>query len=382
MSMHSRSRSLPLFAVALLALGLLGLWATSARSQAAPVAPAASARYLALAEQGITGQSRRWQTPTDHWYCEYLHCSTARNPYPLLTIWGIVRMFESVDAVALAQPTAAHRGAVDRLAGQAYSLYWNRYLHGFDPYPGDDYPAAQAWFDDNGWLGLSFYDAYRATGERRWLTDAQSAFSFIAARAWDGARGMWWNTQHSQHSGEALAAGSLLGVLLSGATRNRRDLARARTWIDWANGHDIVGDGLYGSMNPGRDTFVSYVEAPLIYAQYRLCQATGVQAYCARAARTAATLKRVYGVAYTLAPLYDSIFMQWMMAYGTATHDAHWVAVAQANAAAATRHATNRSGLWLGSWWGGRIGDPNTDPGMFRTMAGTTSLYAWLAYYG
>ncbi len=360
--------------------------ATAAAASAAGAQPTAppvttAARYAALAEQGITTQSRHWSTSTDHWYCEYLGCSTRYNAYPLLTVWGIVRMFESVDAVALAQPTRAHRAAVDRLAAQAYSLYWNRYLHGFDPYPGDDYPAAEAWFDDNGWLGLAFYDAYRATGERRWLRDAQSGFSFVAAHGWDGVNGMWWNTAHTQHAGEALASASLLGTLLYSSTHDNSDLAEARTWIDWANAHDIVGHGLYGSLNPGLNTFVSYVEAPLVYAQYVICRATGVQYYCARAAQVSTTMTEIYGAAYTLAPLYDSIFMQWMMAYGKATKDPHWLDVAEDNAAAATAHATNASGLWLDSWWGGPIGDPNTNPGMFRTMAGTTSLYAWVAYY-
>jgi len=355
--------------------------ATPALADTATPTATTPSQYAKLAEQGITQQSRAWKTSKDNWYCEYLGCSTAYNAYPLLTVWGVVRMFESVDAVALAEPTPAHRAAVSRLAAQAYSLYWNRYLHGFDPYPGDDYPAAQAWFDDNGWLGLAFYDAYRATGMRRWLDAAQGGFSFIVARGWDGGQGMWWNTQHSQHSGEALAADSLLGAMLYKSTRDSADLDRARQWVAWANAHDVVDDGLYGSLNPGDDTFVSYVEAPLIYAQYLMCQETGVQQYCARAARLSTAMTQVYGTAYTLAPLYDSIFMQWMMAYGKATGDPHWTDVAEDNAAAAMTHAANGRGLWLNSWWGGPIGDPNTNPGMFRTMAGTTSLYAWLAYY-
>ena len=44
-------------------------------------------------------------------------------------------------------------------------------------------------------------------------------------------------------------------------------------------------------------------------------------------------------------------------------------------------HASNAQGLWLDSWWGGPIRDRNTQPNMFRTIGGTTSLYAWLAYY-
>jgi hypothetical protein len=366
---------------AVLALLLILALALGAEAAAVATPTTTRAQYLALAETGITQQAAHWKTSKDNWYCEWLHCSAKYNSYPLLTVWGVARMFESIDAAQLASPSSAHRHAVDAFAGQAYALYWNHFLNGFDPYPGDDYPAAQAWFDDNGWLGLAFYDAYKATGEHQWLTDAQGAFSFIAAHGWDGSKGMWWNVQHTQHSGEALAADALLGALLYTSTRDAFDLAQARKWIDWANTDDIVAHGLYGSLNPGLNTFVSYIEAPMVYAQYEICKATGIQHYCARAAQVATTMSTVYGPQYTLAPLYDSIFMQWMMAYDKASGDTHWITVAEENAASAMVHAPNGAGLWLGSWWGGPIGDPNTTPGMFRTMAGTTSLYAWLAYY-
>jgi hypothetical protein len=153
-----------------------------------------------------------------------------------------------------------------------------------------------------------------------------------------------------------------------------------RMFVNWGNSHDIGFHGLYLSGGPG-STVIDYVQAPLIYAQYLLCRATGENGYCAHAASQAQSMTEIYGVAYRLAPLYDSIFMEWMMAYGRAVGDGHWLEVAQANAAEATRHAADGRGLWLGSWWGGPITDPQTQPGMFRTMAGTTSLYAWLAYY-
>jgi len=292
-------------------------------------------------------------------------------------------MFESADAVELASPSRSHRATVEAFASQSEKLYWNKYLNGFDPYPGDDYPAAQAWFDDNGWLGLAFIDAYRATGQQRWLTDAQRAFDFIAARGWSGGGrgdGMWWNTQHEQHSGEALAADSLLGMMLYDANYRSTDRQDAQKWIDWANANDIGFAGLYDSEGPG-SSVIDYVEAPLIYAQYLLCQDAHRNDYCTHAAAQSATLTRIYGTAYNFAPLYDSIFFQWMMAYDHATGGDHWIAAAQANATAAMTHASNAQGLWLDSWWGGPIRDRNTEPNMLRTAGGTTSLYAWLAYY-
>jgi hypothetical protein len=343
---------------------------------AGPIAHAAQPPdYMKLAEMGI-GQGSSWRA--GGWYCEFLGCT---GQYQLLTIWGEVRMFESVDALELAAPSSAHRALVDRF-GRASERYWNPYLNGYAPYPDDRYRGAEAWFDDNGWLGIAFVEAYRATGERRYVRDAQRAFSFIAANGWDAADGggMWWNTDHPYHSGEALAADSLLGMLLYGIDHQRSQLDEARTFVDWGNSHDVGFHGLYMSGGPG-STVIDYVEAPLIYAQYLLCGTTGDQAYCGHAAEQAKSMTEIYGVQYNFAPLYDSIFFEWMMAYGRAVGDNHWQELAQANAAAATQHAADSRGLWLDSWWGGPIKDSQTLPGMFRTMAGTTSLFAWLAYY-
>jgi hypothetical protein len=70
-----------------------------------------------------------------------------------------------------------------------------------------------------------------------------------------------------------------------------------------------------------------------------------------------------------------------MMAYGQATGEPYWLSLAQVNAAAAATHAASGHGLWLTSWWGGAIADPETHPSMLRTAAATTSLFAWLELY-
>ena len=345
-------------------------------ARAAPLARAAQAQdYVTLTAAGVA-QSASWRA--GHWYCEYLGCT---GPYPLLTIWGEVRMFEAVDALEIAVPSAAHRALVNSF-GRASEHYWNPHLPGYAPYPDDRGRGVEAWFDDNGWLGIAFVQAYRATGERRYLLDAQRAFDFIALEGWDAADGggLWWNTDHQYLAGEALAADSLLGMLLYGIDDQAAQLVEARMFIEWGNAHDVGFHGLYMSGGP-HSAVIDYIEAPLIYAQYLLCGATDDQSYCTHAAEQAQSLTKVYGVEYNFGPVYDSIFFEWMMAYGRAVGDDHWLELAQTNAAQAAQHATIGDGLWLGSWWGGPIEDSQTQPGMFRTMAGTTSLFAWLAYY-
>jgi hypothetical protein len=355
--------------------------------RAAPTGGAASALasaqdWEALAQAGVA-QADQWRHGS--WYCEYLAC--AHGPYPLLTVWGEVPMFESVDALEIAHPSIAHYELVNRFA-RASEHYWNPYLGGYAPYPEDRYRGAEAWFDDNGWLGLAFLNAYRATNEHRYLRDAQRAFHFIAAQGWDyqGGGGMWWNTEHPYHSGPALASDSLLGTLLYQDDHETWQLEDVKGYIAWANGNDRNDSRhLYLEKANEPNSINDYVQAPLIYAQYLLCQDGQGQAYCERAASVAATMAERYvanGYSFNYGPAYDAIFMQWMEAYGQATQDSHWLWLAEVNAQAAASNAANEQGLWLSSWWGGAIQDPETHPGMFRTMGATTSLFAWLAVYG
>jgi hypothetical protein len=338
--------------------------------------------YLGLAQHGLV-QTGRWRDGA--WYCEYLAC--AHGPYPLLTIWGEVPMFEAVDALQTAQPSSAHRALVDRF-GRASERFWNPYLGGYAPYPNDRYRGAEAWFDDNGWMGLAFLNAYRATHEHRYLYDAQRAFHFIAAHGWDysGGGGMWWNTDHPYHSGPALASDALLGMLLYNEDHQSWQLQDVKTYVDWANANDTNDERQFYLEQANQSESVNdYVQAPMVYAQYLLCSAGQGQQYCVRAGRTAATLAETNvtkaGYRYNYGPEYDVIYLQWMMAYGQATGDPYWLKLAELNAAAASRDAAASGGLWLSSWWGGPIADPETHPDMFRTMAATTSLFAWTGLY-
>src|SRR5271165_331911 len=208
---------------------------SSTTSPSAPALGPAQQRYLALAQAGVAQAERRWSDPRRGWYDARLG---DRERYPLATIWDIVPLFESLDAIAIAQPTAANRRAVKRFAAGA-ERYLNRGLRpvpGYSPYPGDRSADTQTWFDDNGWWGLAFLNAYRATGTQRYLLDAQRALAYIAAAGWDRrAGGIWWNTSHPYKAGEALASGTLLATLLYRETRSTAYLATARMFLAWAN---------------------------------------------------------------------------------------------------------------------------------------------------
>jgi len=335
--------------------------------------PAPAVNFVGEAESAI-GQLWHW-SDGHGWYCGYLRC--AHGPYPKATVWSEAPMFWAVDAQQLAAPSRAHLALV-RYFGRQSERYWDRRLGGFAPYQGDRGAHVQSFFDDDGWLGLGFYEAYLATGEHRWLRDAQRDFRFDASKGWDRrAGGMWWTTYHPFHSGVAISVNALLATLLYVADGQRWQARAAEKYLHW----------IY--TNPRPYWRQGFLAAPVIYAEQLLCEHGLGHDYCVRAGRMAATLAEederglggVREYAYNFGPQYDSIFMQWMMAYGHATGEHFWLQLAEVNAGAAAENARTPTGLYLSSWWGGPFGSFEILPNELQTQGATASLFAWTALY-
>jgi hypothetical protein len=379
------------------------------------------ARFLALAEQGISQARSAFRDGTQgiwnglrnvplQWYDERLG---ARPRYPLATIWGAVPLFEALSAAAIADPSPANRAALDAFAEGAHpparppgtarrgritvyggaESYWDPAVNGYGPYPGDRGPA-NTWFDDNAWWGIAFMDAYQALANARFLADAQRAFDFVATRGWDaaGGGGLWWNTAHipgGQKSGEALAAGSLLGALLAQAWAHAGDPAQAaadlqavQRFLAWGDAHFADGNGLY-VRTQSDSTPMPYVAGPQIEANELLCrlEAAG-NPYCGHARRLAGAAAQRFADRLNMGPQYDVIYLHWMLVYAGQTGDARWPPLALEMAGAAQAHARGAGGLYLNAWDGSDMTAHQAVPNMLRTDAATVELFAWLAANG
>lgn len=352
---------------------------SSAARTRAPALTATQRHYLALAKTGVAAAEREWRDRRRGWYDARLH---DRDRYPLATIWDIVPLFQSLDAIAIAQPTVANRRAVARFASGA-ERYLNpglRPVPGYSPYPGDRDADTETWFDDNGWWGLAFVQAYRATGTRRYLTDAQRALRYIAAAGWDPVGGgIWWNTEHPYTAGEALASATLLATLLYQQTHSRFALAQAQRFLAWANtGGFSQTDQLYaaGSLTP---TPIDYIQSPLIYAQALLCRIDALPGDCTLADYLTANALHRFGPILEFAPQYDAVYLQWMLALYSLDGNSALYTLATENAGAAQSGAINGEGLYLLSWSGAPLAAQYAPPEMLQTQAATTSLFAWLA---
>ena len=375
------SRLLATITAVALALSIAGPAGAAPAPSASSPASAAQLRYLSLARAGVSSAEKRWGDRRRGWYDARLG---DRERYPLATIWDIVPLFESLDAIAIADPTPSSRLAVERFADGA-ERYLNRGLRpvpGYSPYPGDREANTETWFDDNGWWGLAFVNAYRATGSRRYLADAERALRYIAAAGWDtSSGGIWWNTEHPYKAGEAIASATLLATLVYAQTHSPAALAQALRYLRWAGTSGFSSSqGLYAASNVS-STPIDYIQAPLIFAQEELCVLGAEPGGCARAEQLKRTALQRFGSTLDFSPQYDAIYLQWMLELYSLDHDPELYRLAAANAGDALARSADSQGLYLLSWGGQELPAEYALPGMLQTQAATTSVFAWLAVY-
>jgi hypothetical protein len=352
----------------------LALAYSPARGQAPRVAEAQT--YLHLAEAGVNRAESLWRDRRLGWYDSHLDDG---NRYPLATIWDATPLFEALDAIEIAAPSPAHRAAVEAFAKGA-ERYWDAALKpypGFAPYP-DDRGQVRAWFDDNGWWGLAFLDAYRATGSSSYLREAERAFAFIARAGWNAkGGGLWWNTSHPYIAGEPLAAGSLLGAQLFKLTGKPVYRNEVLKFLDWAELSFTTERHLY-KRTDFDPTPTPYIEGTLVEAHQVLCEG-GVSESCARARGLADASGERFSNRLNMGPQFDTIYLHWMLAYGTQSGEVRWRALAEEMAGQAQAQARDARGLYSRAWDGTPITQHQAVPNMLQTDAATLELFAWLA---
>jgi len=217
--------------------------------------------YLRAANKGAK-QLHRWWVRGLQWYTPVL--GGTRNA----SLWQTVPIFEAYAGLDLAQPSRRHELLLDWFAENA-ERFLNSSLEpvpGFGNRPDQEGANKTAWFDDNGWWGLAYLDAYRATGNPEWLTDAEIAQKFISVSGWDTTPGrpggIWWNTNRSFYAGESLAGGTLLSARLYALTHDRHYLDDAIKFINWGDAWlTDPSTGLYARLRkPG--TYPDTTSAP------------------------------------------------------------------------------------------------------------------------
>src|SRR5262249_22325667 len=143
---------------ALIALLALLLVAAACAPSDAGAWSRSQGRYLRAANKGAKNL-HRWWVKGLRWYTPVIGGTYNAS------LWQTVPIFEAYNGLALAAPTGRHLALLNWFAQNA-ERYLNPALEpvpGFGPKPGQDEAGKTTWFDDNGWWGMAFLDAYRAT---------------------------------------------------------------------------------------------------------------------------------------------------------------------------------------------------------------------------
>lgn len=332
-------------------------------------------QLLSTAQQGVaTVQRLDWDAKLG-WYDDFLYGGDEHMP--LARLWSAYPLFETLAGLAAADPTAANKAALRRFADKAAQLYWNPRLKpfgGYEWYPGLRSRNSTAYFDDSGWWGLSFVDAYRVTGDRAYLADAHRAFVFIVGSGWDSKRGgVWWETQHRHKTAEPLAAAVLIGTWLYETRHKPWYLQQVNKLLHWADAHSFNRKrGLY-QRSATDTTVMSYVQGLMIAAHEELCHVEHRPALCTKARALTTASLAAFGNDLAWAPQYDVVYLRWLLDYYRRSGDTRAYALAVHNAQRALANAKDARGNWVNNWSGRWIADG------LEEDAATLELFAWTA---
>lgn len=328
--------------------------------------------YLRPAAAAVA-RSRAWWDPGRHWYRQRLG---SRKP---ASNWGVVHLFGAMDALAIADPTHAHLAAVRSFARGA-ERYWNpdlRPVPGYGPKPGNRGAGHRTWYDDEGWWGIAFYDAYRATGDRRDLASAARALRFLDS-GWDPVSGgIYWDTRHRFKSGESIAEATLLSAYLYDETGAPGDLALVHKYVTWADAHFRGPEGFYDK-RVGDHTPMPYVEGPMATAFAVVCHSTRDDAWCSKAEDLANRTAGRFPV-LTMGPQYDAMYVRALLELYRFDGNRRWYDIAAAATNRAMANSRAPDGLYTRTWDGSSITAIGTNPGKLQTHAATASVIAWMA---
>ncbi|HEX5247730.1 MAG TPA: glycoside hydrolase family 76 protein [Gaiellaceae bacterium] len=330
------------------------------------------AQYQQFAEQGLARMQQGWWNAKRGWYD-----NRSPDDGQVASVWSSYPMMELVAAVAIADPTPANVDLVNTTF-KAAEGFWDPTINGTGgiAWQWGLSPSGNAYFDDAGWWGIAYLDAYRATGKTRWLWDAGRVLAYIDRYGWDSKNGgIWWDTGANYKTSEPLAAATLIAATLYRVQHKAYYLKLATKYLAWADAKTLNPQqgNLYGR-NATDGTTMDYVEGMMIAAHVQLCLATKQQAYCNRAESLAQASLNTFPTLHPWVPEADTIYLEGILALYAYDGNPTWYALAYENAEAAKDDARDDTGWWSKDWWGDWA-----DPGVLFTPAATLELFAWMA---
>lgn len=228
----------------------------------------------------------------------YLASEEQARPNPYSYLWPFSGSLSAVNTILESDPS--YRTVLDErvLPGLAEYLDTEREPAAYSSYI-NTAPASDRFYDDNVWLGIDFCDIYAATGDRKYLDQAEMIWKFIESGMDDVLGGGIYWCEQKKHSKNTCsnAPGTVYAMKLYAATGDEKYLGQAKSLYAWTKERLMdPQDGLYfDNVNLkgeiGRAKF-AYNSGQMVQAGALLYKATGDESYLKDAQRTA---KACYG---------------------------------------------------------------------------------------
>jgi predicted alpha-1,6-mannanase (GH76 family) len=237
------------------------------------------------------------------------------------------------------------------------------------------------YYDDTGWWGLAWIDAYDMTGKQAYLSMAETIFTYMTG-GWDTAAcggGMWWSTKRTYKN----AITNELFLTMAAKLANRTSGNTSASYLAWAqkewawflasgmiNANGLINDGLTSS-NPtacrnNNGITWSYNQGVILGGLVELSRATADPALLTRAQGianavlspnsgmlTSSGILIDHGVSGGDAPQFKGIFLRNLMALYAAAPVARFRSFADANAQSIWTN--DNSGTRFGALWQGPV---------------------------
>mgnify|MGYP002543406695 FL=1 len=224
----------------------------------------------------------------------YLASADQARPNPYSYLWPFSGTLSAVNTILEAD--ASYRSVLDGrvLPGLAEYLDTTRMPAAYASYI-NTASASDRFYDDNVWLGIDFCDIYEATGDKKYLAEAEMIWKFIESGTDDVLGGGIYWCEQQKHSKNTCsnAPGTVYALKLYAATGDERYLAQGKALYAWTKEHLLdPEDGLYFD-NIGLDGKIgrakfAYNSGQMVQAGALLYKATGDESYLKDAQRTAA----------------------------------------------------------------------------------------------
>jgi hypothetical protein len=317
-----------------------------------------------------------------------------QNPddQPAAYLWPVSEMFSALNALGAFPAYRADYEALLPGMVEAVSQYRDetRKPSAYQAYP-SAYGQEDRFYDDDAWLGLDFFDAYRITGDARYLESAEEIFAFVIS-GWSDklGGGIYWNEQTRETKNTCSnGPAAVLALNLYDATGTAEYLEWGQKIYAWTRANLQAPSGLYwdnvdksGNVD---EAFYAYNCGTMIQAAVWLYTVTGEEDYLDEARRVARASYDYFAPPVSSGPRFFPAKDPWFTvvlfrgyyALYQADGETTYMRAAEENLAYAWENARDENGL-IGRDWSGATHEDDSGKALLDEAC-MVEAYAMLA---